>query len=194
MAHHRVAEIGRIPVRVARSFPLGGCGYLLLGLQGSLVPVWEALREEGAAAAGSEALERLRVAAGVPGWGRELAEDYNPWEARLDAAISLDKGCYLGQEIVARLHTYRKVQRRLAGIRLAGPPPPPGSPVLDGEGKEEIGVITSAEPSPAGDGSTALAMLGIRHDRPGLPVRIAVSAGESRGSIVSLPFLAPPGE
>jgi tRNA-modifying protein YgfZ len=186
--HHRMAEIAGTRIRVARSFPLGGSGFLLFGLGTDLLPAWEVLRGSGAVPAGSVALERLRVAAGVPGWGRELVEDYNPWEAGLGAAVSLDKGCYLGQEIVARLHNYRKVQRRLSGIRLEGPPPPAGSAVLDGEGGEEIGLITSAELSPGGEGSVALAILGIRHIGENREIRVAVPEGQSRGWVVSLPF------
>jgi folate-binding protein YgfZ len=67
-------------------------------------------------------LEALRVAAGVPAWGRELSEEFNPWEAGLDAAVSLSKGCYVGQEIVARIHTYKKLQRRLTGLEVEKAP------------------------------------------------------------------------
>ncbi len=59
----------------------------------------------------------LRVEAGVPVTGLELTETVNPWEAGLDAAISLHKGCYNGQEIIARLNTYQKVKQGL--FRLA---------------------------------------------------------------------------
>src|SRR5690606_29357024 len=51
----------------------------------------------------------LRIQAGIPVAGLELTEDINPWEANFDFAISLDKGCYNGQEVVARLNTYKKI-------------------------------------------------------------------------------------
>jgi folate-binding protein YgfZ len=191
LAHHRSIKIAGSPARAARTLPLGGGGYLLMGDPGThLVAWWEDLVAAGAVPAGSDALESLRVATGVPAWGKELTEDYNPWEAGLDAAVSLTKGCYLGQEIVARLHNYRKVQRRLAGIRLEGPPPPERSSVF--AGGEEIGFITSAATSPFSGGSVALGILGARHIQPDLPVTVAGHEAESRGFVVPLPSLGIP--
>jgi folate-binding protein YgfZ len=63
----------------------------------------------------------LRVEAGIPVAGLELTEEINPWEAGLDFAISLDKGCYNGQEVVARLNTYQKIKQRLFGLKLETP-------------------------------------------------------------------------
>lgn len=71
---------------------------------------------------GPQEAERRRILAGVPAWANEL-QGKNPWAVRLDAAISLHKGCYLGQEIVARLHHYGKVSEALVGLRGQGLPP-----------------------------------------------------------------------
>jgi folate-binding protein YgfZ len=65
----------------------------------------------------NETYNVLRVEAGIPVAGMELTEAINPWEAGLDSAISLHKGCYNGQEIVARLNTYKKVKQGLQGLR-----------------------------------------------------------------------------
>jgi len=184
-AHHRVAGIAGAPVRIVRTHPLAGCGFLLLGEKEAALPLWEELARGGAVPAGSEALDRLRIAAGVPEAGKELTEEHNPWEAGLDAAISLTKGCYTGQEVVARLHHYGKVQRRLSGMRLEGAPPPAGSDVS--AGGEAIGSITSAAPSPDGNGSAALGILAAHRALPGTEVLVKWPAGEARGRIVPLP-------
>ena len=82
--------------------------------------IWARLLSDGAEfgvkPAGTEALEVVRVEQGVPEYGKELSEDVNPLEANLLGYISFDKGCYVGQEVVARLNTYRKVQRSLMGL------------------------------------------------------------------------------
>lgn len=74
--------------------------------------------QSGAPLCDNETYNILRVESGVPVAGLELTEAVNPWEANLNAMISLHKGCYNGQEIVARLNTYQKVKQRLRGVRL----------------------------------------------------------------------------
>jgi len=188
-AHHRIVGIAGAPVKVVRTHPIAGCGFLLLGEEGNALPLWEELLRGGAVPAGSEALDRLRIAAGIPEAGKELTEDYNPWEAGLDAAISLTKGCYTGQEVVARLHHYGKVQRRLSGMRLEGTPPPAGSVVFAGD--EEIGSVTSAAFSPEGEGSAALGILALRRADPGTEVTVRWPGGETLGRIIPLPAPGP---
>jgi folate-binding protein YgfZ len=91
-----------------------------------LAPASESARvEAGLAAAGSLEMpeaeaEILRVEAGRPRFGRDADETNLPDEVGLSDAISTTKGCYVGQEVVARLRTYGKVSRRLVGFRLAG--------------------------------------------------------------------------
>ena len=94
-------------------------------------------------AAGELALEVARVRRGVPAGGSELTADYNPLEAGLWDAVAFDKGCYVGQEVVARLNTYDKVSRRLVGLRI-----PEDQLVVAGgtklyRDKKEAGVVTS---------------------------------------------------
>lgn len=95
--------------------------------------------------------EKVRVASGFPWYGADMDASTLPLEARQEAAISLDKGCYMGQETVSRLVYRGHVNRRLAGLKFSGPAPAAGTPVLR-EG-EEVGKVTSAA------GSVALAML-----------------------------------
>ena len=84
--------------------------------------------------------EELRIKLGVPEYGKELSEDYNPIEAGLLDHISFNKGCYIGQEVVARLNAYDKVQRKLVRLTWSGDI---DSKELTVDGKV-IGKITSA--------------------------------------------------
>ena len=94
---------------------------------------------------GDADLERLRIEAGTPRYGREIDDRVLPAEAGLDErAISFTKGCYPGQEPVARQHYRGKVNRRLRVLELEGAAPEPGTPVIH-DGKE-VGRMTSAVP------------------------------------------------
>ena len=98
--------------------------------------------ELGVRPVGLEALRCVRVEQGVPEYGKELSEDVNPLEAGLLDFISFNKGCYVGQEVVARLNTYQKVKRHLVGLSWdPGVVPEPGC-ALFSEG-EKVGTITS---------------------------------------------------
>ena len=70
---------------------------------------------------GGEALEAVRIWRGVPAHGAELTEERNPLEAGLVRFVSFNKACYIGQEVVARLNAYDKVQRSLVGLSPGRP-------------------------------------------------------------------------
>jgi folate-binding protein YgfZ len=160
---------------VARTDPLGAPGYDLIApaqhgdaLRQHLLLAGKSL---GVTSATHEAWEALRVQAGIPAYGHELTEAYNPLEAGLDGIISWTKGCYIGQEVVARLKTYHKVQRHLVRLALdAATPPPPESKLLV-EGKD-AGVLTSAAPSPDGKGVLGLGYLRTAFLKDGAGLRV----------------------
>ena len=85
----------------------------------SLGVIWELFEAAGAGLAGWEAAEILRVEAGIPRHGSELTGEQFPQEAGLDDAVDFEKGCYLGQETVARIHYRGKVNRLLTGLRFS---------------------------------------------------------------------------
>ena len=125
-----------------------GPGLRAFGPPAAVKDLWQRLAAAGASPIGSETWEILRVEQGLPLLGRELTQDYNPWEAGLGRAIHLDKGCYIGQEVIARLDTYDKVKQHLVGLRLsAAELPTTGQPLRDGA--REVGRITSAVHSPS---------------------------------------------
>jgi len=128
-------------------------GYLHLGDPGSGMRVedygveaWETWEEAEREAAGLEELEPLRIEAGTPAWGKELDETVLPAEAGLEEThISFTKGCYPGQEPIARLHYRGHPNRRLR--RLSVESASPGDEITC-EGKA-VGLVTSAVPGKA---------------------------------------------
>jgi len=116
-----------------------------------------------------------RIELGRPAPGAELTGEYSPLEAGLTWACAENKGCYTGQEIIARQITYDKVTRTLVGLRSAMLLTP-GDTVL-AEGRA-VGVVTSAAYSPALQTPVALAILKRPHHTPGTAVTVAGAAAE----------------
>jgi len=123
----------------------------------------------------------MRVECGQPAPFSEWTEDYTPLEVGLEWAVSDRKGCYTGQEVLARQVNYDKITRQLVGLTLqAGPP---SAAQVQAEGKT-IGVVTSSVISPR-FGPIALAVLRRPYHAPGT----AVLVGEAIPAVVSvLPF------
>ena len=163
-----------------------GCpGLRAIGTLDAIGLLREKLIASGAQTIGEEAWEILRIERGEPRKGRELTEDYNPWEAGLGRAIHMDKGCYIGQEVIARLDTYDKIKQHLVGLRLpAGDLPAPGQPLRDD--RREVGRITSTADSPT-LGPIALAY--VRRDACDAGTELALDQG--RATVVTLPFAIP---
>ncbi len=95
-------------------------GFQVLVEDGGKEALLEKLLASGATLVDVEAWEAFRVGAGAPAYGKELGEGRNPLEAGLIGAIDFTKGCYIGQEVIARLDTYEKVQRALVSLRVEG--------------------------------------------------------------------------
>ena len=86
---------------------------------------WEALLAAGAKPVGAEALEMFRVWAGVPRYGRDIRDRELPQETEQTHALHFSKGCYVGQEIVERIHARGQVHRKFSGFIIDGAPPEP---------------------------------------------------------------------
>ncbi|HEX5593308.1 MAG TPA: glycine cleavage T C-terminal barrel domain-containing protein [Solirubrobacterales bacterium] len=144
--------------------------------------VAEALLAAGAAEVSPEAAEILRIEAGRPRFGAEMGTETMPAEAGIvEQAVSFTKGCYIGQETVARLHYKGKPNRHLRGLKLSGPAQV-GDPVMLGE--KEVGRLGSAGVSPA-FGRIGLAILR-REAEPGATV--AVGEDGVTAEVAALPF------
>ena len=119
-----------VTIQVARIEPLNGDAYAILAPDA--VALRRLLAEQGPMLEPHE-VDALRVRDGIPAFPNEINEQHNPWEARLDAAISLTKGCYIGQEVVARLNTYQKIRRKLVRLDLDRPMEPGTEIAKEGE-------------------------------------------------------------
>lgn len=130
----------------------------------------ETLRAAGGETADESAVEALRVSHGVPRWGREMDTKTFPQEAGIDTvAVHYDKGCYTGQEAMAKIHFRGKVNRKLVQLESSTPFASGADVFLDGT---RIGLVTSAVPG--SDGSFyGLAL--VKHD---VPSGADVRAGE----------------
>ncbi|MFN8163860.1 MAG: folate-binding protein [Solirubrobacterales bacterium] len=142
----------------------------------------EALLGAGAVPVSREAAEIVRVESGAPRFGAEMGSETMPAEAGIvEEAVSFTKGCYIGQETVARLHYKGKPNRRLRGLRLSGQAEQ-GAPLRLGE--KEVGRLGGAVVSPA-LGPIGLAILR-REAEPG--AEIAVGEDGVTARVVTLPF------
>ncbi len=148
-----------------------GPGTDLLLPASRLEELWNTLQEGGARPAGLEALEWVRVEDGVPRFGQDLLETTIPLEADLKHAIHYNKGCYVGQEVIARA-TYRgQMNKKLTGLVL-GESPVPERAELHKDGKK-VGFITSVVRSPALGVYVALGYVHRDHLTPGTLLEVA---------------------
>jgi folate-binding protein YgfZ len=137
-----------------------------------------------------EQAEVLRIEAGRPRWGVEIDEERLILEANLDDAIHLAKGCYLGQEVVARATARGHVNRRLKGLRLEGDRPVARGSRLSTPERPEAGVVTSSVVSPR-HGVIALAYVHRSSFADGTEVTVSDDAtGPRRAWVEPLPFRA----
>ena len=136
----------------------------------------DAIAAAGAVRVGHEALELVRIEQGSPAFGAELSEAYNPLEAGLQPIISYTKGCYVGQEVIARLTTYDKVQKRLVRLGWASDVDAASRDRLV-QGGKQVGVVTSACRDPRTGAGLGLGYARKAQSAPG--ARLATETGEA---------------
>jgi folate-binding protein YgfZ len=181
---HVQTEFAGQPLRLIRESPAILAGVTLIGDLVLGRPLKEFLlsagRELGLVEAGPEVFEILRIEAGTPVFGKDLTDKNLPQEIGRDArAISFVKGCYLGQETVARLDALGHVNQILRGLvfESGSPCPEPGAALEDG-GKR-VGTVTSAAFSPLRDAPIALAIVRTSHIAAGTLVQVRLGEGDS---------------
>jgi folate-binding protein YgfZ len=150
--------------------------------------LWQALVGAGARPLGLEASEALRVEAGEPLYGHDVDETVIFPELRLDPFVSYTKGCYVGQEVVARVKYRGHVNRALAGLLIEGDRvPPPGSRLLADD--REIGRVTSSVHSPALGRPIALGYVRREQLEPGTAVMVRDGERSLPARVAALPFV-----
>lgn len=180
-ATHHLVDFQDSQIRLATGSGLALPGYTLIAPQSHAAELWSTLHQAGAIPAGETVWEQRRIQQGRPRPGCELTEDYNPLEAGLMNAISFNKGCYIGQETIARLNTYQGVKQRLWGVRL--------NALVDSEttvtlNDSKIGILTSIAETP--DGILGLAYIRSKAGGEGLKVQIENAEAE----VITVPFLS----
>ncbi|OLP19250.1 folate-binding protein YgfZ [Leptolyngbya sp. 'hensonii'] len=189
-ASHREMTIAGVPVRLASGTGLAIAGYTLMTAAADGAILWQALQAAGAVPMGEQVWEQLRIEQGRPLPGRELTEDYNPLEAGLWPTISFTKGCYIGQETIARLNTYQGVKQRLWGVRLSSFAE--SGAVLMVE-EDKVGKLTSVIQTETGP--LGLAYVRTKAGGSGLQVRVLSPQADAepiQGELVAVPFLTHP--
>jgi glycine cleavage system T protein len=169
----------------------GGPGYLLLARPQALPALWQALWEHRDTCAlqpvGLEALDTVRIEAGIPVYGRDMTDTTLPVEANLLSAISYTKGCYIGQEVIARIDARGHVNRQLVGLRLAGDAlPEHGAKIVSPQ--REVGWVTSATRSPALQQNIALGYVRLEVVTPGTQLAVQTNGTTLTATVTALPF------
>ncbi len=188
------AQIGGQQALVLRTEETGEVDLEILLPSDGVVAAWTTLMEVGAQfgikAVGNQAREALRLEAGIPKAGPDLNEEIVPPEANLEGkAFSLTKGCYPGQEVVARMDTYGNVRRHMVGLVLKDSVVPPhGAKLFSGD--REVGWISSAALSPQLQSVIAFGFPLRDFATPGTTLSIDISGTRHEATVRPLPFYA----
>ena len=180
------AEIDGVEVEiVAISGPSLASYEVLIDEKAQTSKVWDALVAAGGVPTSEDAFDVLRVEQGLSARSSEISDGANPLEAGLLPYVDFDKGCYMGQEVIARLDTYDKLQRRLVGL-LSEPGAALSADSSLKAGDREVGRITSAVTSRSLGRPIAMAYVRKAHTEPGTVLESVNGPVE----VVELPFAA----
>ncbi|HZY42748.1 MAG TPA: glycine cleavage T C-terminal barrel domain-containing protein, partial [Anaerolineae bacterium] len=182
--HWREFSLADVSILIARADPIGGGGFHLMFDRAAQTVVWQTLIDAGAAAIGEEAYQVLRIEAGRPEFGHELGDEYIPLEAGLWSEVSFTKGCYTGQEIIARMESRHRLAKQLSGLLFEEAVALPATLWLEGS---EVGVVTSVIRSPV------LGWIGLGYLKPahGAEGQVVQSRSDERtvpAQVSGLPF------
>ena len=190
--HTTLVNIGGHDARLIHQ-PLGALpAFALIMAPQASEAVWQALLDSGVTPVGIEAYNTVRVQFGVPVYGQEMGEPYNPLEAGLIGSINFHKGCYIGQEVIARLDTYKKVQKYLVMLRFN-----PEATAEEGStlqlGGQRVGLVTSVARIPTTGELIGLGYVRTANATVGTQMELAEPAS-GWAEVAELPQLFGPGE
>ena len=176
-------------VTVIRATHTGEDGFDLFVDANEGQPLLGLLIESGAQPFGSEVAETLRIEAGIARFGIDMDETRVVTETNLDDAVSFTKGCYIGQEIIARIKYRGHVAKKLTGVLLAQDVAIESNATILSDDEKEIGSITSATISPRLKNTIGLAYVNYDYLEPGTKVRVVSAEGEFPATVTELPFV-----
>lgn len=176
-------------VTILRATHTGEDGFDLILNTDEASSLWDALHAAGARPVGYDALEILRIEAGLPRYGIDMDETNVVTEAALDDAVSYTKGCYVGQEIIARIKYRGHVAKKLAGIKFTEAVKVETGAAIRSMDNKEIGRVTSTTYSPHLGRTVALGYLKYDYLAPETQVRVTAERGDVEARIAELPFV-----
>jgi folate-binding protein YgfZ len=188
--HHAMAQFAESPVCIVNADRTGYSGYDLIVQTTELQQMAERLMDLGAAWVGEQAQHVLRVEAGIPRYGIDFDEDNLLLEVDLENAVSFNKGCYLGQEVVERIRSRGHVNKKLCGLLLEGDQAASSGDRLFA-GDKDVGQITSSVMSRALRRPIALGYVHKDFWMPGTPLELRRGGGAIGATITSRPLAAP---
>ncbi|KAF6152805.1 hypothetical protein GIB67_004634 [Kingdonia uniflora] len=180
---HRHYRVNGTPITVGVGSLISEEGFSLMLSPAAAESVWKTLLSLDAIPMGANAWERFRILQGRPSPAKELTDEFNVLEAGLWNAVSINKGCYKGQETISRLITYDGVKQRLWGIHLSAPAEPGSTITVDGRKVGKLTSYTSGEKEPKHFG---LGYIKRKTASAGGQVNI----GDVLGTVVDVPFLS----
>lgn len=186
-------RIGQIDVTLFRDDFCGPFGVELLVPVAGAEQVWTALtdakNQPSALPVGTEAVEILRIEAGIPAPGAEITDEALPAETgQMSRAVSFNKGCYLGQEVVERMRARHVVARQLVGLLFEGASAPPPRIEVYGDDDKPLGKVTSSCHSIALHRPIGLAYVRTASSEPGTVLHVTVGAARKQATVTGLPF------
>jgi folate-binding protein YgfZ len=187
------AQVNGTGVQVLRGVPLGN-EYLIMIPAGDAGSVWASLARTvepfDGAPVGERALDTWRVAQGIPRYGHELTEAYIPLEAGLKWAVSFNKGCYIGQEIIARMESRQRLAKRLVVLEYPTSEQHAGLHFISGDAVRAddapVGEVTSVASLPDQGTIKALAYVKTAWAEPGQPLLVAGPGGPARVNVLAV--------
>jgi len=180
-------KLDGIPVTLIRASHTAEDGFDIIVDATHGKQISQAFLDAGAVLVGSETFETLRIEAGIGRFNQDMDETNVVTEANLDDAVSFTKGCYIGQEIIARIKYRGHVAKKLTGIVAnSSEPIAAGSTITTLEGKD-IGRVTSATFSPVLDRTVALAY--VRHEHLAAGTTVVIGESKLSGKVTELPFV-----
>lgn len=183
------AEIAGVPVFIARRKSLSGSHWIVISPTEQAADVWTAILDTGAAyhlrPAGSLTYNTLRIRSGRPA-GRELSEEYIPLEVGLWDEVSFKKGCYTGQEIIARMESRSRLAKVMVQVRLSTSIDSPADIFHEGH---KVGTLTSSVTTPDAE-HIGIAVVKLAQSQSG--TRLSVSPQKVEAEVIGLAAAPPP--
>ncbi|MDX6574925.1 MAG: hypothetical protein QOE96_878 [Blastocatellia bacterium] len=176
-------------VTVIRATHTGEDGFDLFVNANDAPKLLEVVRDAGAQPFGSEVAETLRIEAGIPRFGIDMDETKVVTETNLDDAVSFTKGCYIGQEIIARIKYRGHVAKKLTGLLVEHDGTLEGGLKILSADDKEIGSITSSTVSPQLKKTIALGYVKYDYLEPGTKVKVVSAEVELPATVIELPFI-----